>query len=94
MYAIVLLLKMPDANYDDMDALAKNAPKNYEGRKGFISAAYYSDKEKGEYGMTSVWETLEGLEAARSDRPPENQEMVKQYGVEYTYYVNNYFTSA
>ena len=93
MYATVLMITMENADYDQMHQTAINARENLNEQKGFVSAAYYSDRDKGEYGVTVVFETLEDLEAARNARPPEIREMMSQYAVENTYFVNNAFSA-
>ena len=93
MYASVLLLKLENANYDEMNQVALRAPEDYKGQKGFVSAVYYSDKEKGEYGLTSVWETKEDLEASWDTLPSETKERVNKYGTMNVYYVNNAFSA-
>ena len=63
MYAAVTMLKIKPENFEQINTAAKNAPKQYDGLKGFISAVYYSDKEKCEVGSTTLWETKEDFEA-------------------------------
>jgi hypothetical protein len=93
MYAAVILLKLENANYDDMNKVALNAPDNYKGAKGFVNAIYYSDKEKGEYGAIAVYETKEDLEAHMESLPAASKENINKSGTFNIYYVNNAFSA-
>ena len=93
MYAAIILLKLENANYDDMHKVALNAPDNYKDVKGFVNAIYFSDKDKGEYGAIAVYETLEDLEAHYENVPSESKENVSKYGTRNIYYVNNAFSA-
>jgi len=78
-----------------MQEIANNAPERFKAKKGFISAVFYSDKEKNEYGSTVVWETKEDYEAHSNSILPETREkiaaIISEPSVRNIYYVNNNF---
>ena len=96
MYAAVTMVKMKPGHYDDMHAIATSAPNSLRAHKGFISAVYYSDKEKDEYGATTVWETKEDYEAfwnsVASQATEQYGPMMREPAVMNGYLVNSYFT--
>lgn len=93
MYASVLLIKNEDVNFDELNARVSEQSERFKGFKGFVNAVIYSDKEKSEYGMTTVWQTKEDYEAFRNAEAPETREAIDKYGVRNIYYVNGYITA-
>jgi len=95
MYAAVMMYKTEPGHYDQMHAAATRAPETLKSLKGFISAVYYSDKEKDDYGVTMVWETKEDFEAYWNSIPSEDWErakaLMREPVVQNIYYVNNSF---
>ena len=47
-----------------------------------MSAIYYTDKEKDEYGSTTIWETKEDYEAFRNSLPAETMERLRAWSRE------------
>lgn len=97
MYAAVIMMKLEPGHYDEMHAIATNAPERMRSMKGFISAVYYSDKEKDEFGTTTVWETKEDWEAYLNAIPSEMMDRLGTISTEpysmNTYYVDNAFSA-
>jgi len=92
MYATVIMMKNENLTYDEMIEMNLKATEKIKNFKGLVSAVYYADREKSEYGVTAIYETLEDLEASRNSRSPEVQDMVRKYGTENTYQVFNVIT--
>ena len=93
MYASVLLVKNESVNWDELNERAQAQSDRLKSMKGFVCAVVYSDREKGEYGMTTVWDTKEDYEAFRDAEAPETREAITKYGVRNQYYVNAYITA-
>ena len=97
MIAAIMNYKLELGHHDEMEAIAASAPDSLKGVKGFVNAIYYSDKEKGEYGSITVWETKEDFEAALNSMPSEVGDTLQSLSVEppdiKTYYVNNNFSA-
>ena len=62
MYASVLLVKNENVNWEELEEGVRGYSDQFKSMKGFVCAVIYSDKEKSEYGMTTVWETKEDYE--------------------------------
>jgi heme-degrading monooxygenase HmoA len=93
MYASVLLLKYENLNWDELEKRAQEQSDRLKSMKGFVCAVVYSDREKSEYGMTTVWDTEEDYEAFRDAEAPETREAITKYGVRNQYNVNAYITA-
>lgn len=98
MYSVLWIGIAVPGNNEYMEKFAERAPEFYQGKKGFKSAVYFSDKTRNEYGNISVWETKEDYEANRASFPPElmKSAMEKFAGTLFEsrgFYVNNLFSS-
>ena len=97
MIAAIMNYKLALGHHDEMEGISASAPTSLKGLKGFVNAVYYSNKEKGEYGSITVWETQEDFEAALNAIPSEVGETLQSLSVEppemKTYYVNNNFSA-
>ena len=92
MYATVMLIKMKKQDLEKFIDINLKATDKIKQFKGFVSASYYVDREKEEFGVTAIYETLEDLEASRNSRRPELGEMMESI-IENTYEVVNIVTS-
>ena len=92
MYATVITMKVEDSPFDEMIEMNLKATEKIKQFKGLISAYYYADREKCEYGVTAIYETLEDLEASRNSRSQEVKDLVMENGTENTYEVFNVIT--
>jgi heme-degrading monooxygenase HmoA len=93
MYASVLLVKNENVNWEELEEGVRGYSDQFKSMKGFVCAVVYSDKEKSEYGMTTVWETKEDYEAFRNAETPERREGITTYGTRNQYNVNAYITA-
>jgi heme-degrading monooxygenase HmoA len=89
MIAAVSLYRMKPGHYDEMATIAINGPDIVNNVKGCISAIYYIDKEKEEYGSTTIWESLEDYEAFRKLLPVEKMQQLTEWSRE-PYVLNIY----
>jgi len=90
--AAVSMYRMHPGHYDEMHKIAiigTDLVKNFKGCRGAI---YYIDKEKDEYGSTTLWDTMEDYEAFRNALPGESLEILKSWSREP--YVLNIFSDA
>ncbi len=92
MYATVIIMKIEDSSYDEMIEMNLKATEKIRQFKGLVSAFYYADREKCEYGVTAIYETQEDLEASRNSRSQEVKDLLRKYGTENTYEVFNVVT--
>lgn len=90
MIAAVSMYKMEPGHYDEMLAIATRGPDIVKSVKGYISAVYYIDKEKEEYGSTTIWESKEDYEAFRNSIPTETMERLRTWSRE-PYVLNIYY---
>ncbi|HEY95983.1 MAG TPA: hypothetical protein G4O15_13715 [Dehalococcoidia bacterium] len=82
MIAAVSLYRMKPGHYDEMIAIAINGPDIINNVKGCISAIYYVDREKEEYGSTTIWESIEDYEAFRNSLPAEKMQQLTEWSRE------------
>ena len=92
MYATIILIKNENLKYEEFVEIVTKAKEKIKSFKGLISAYYYADREKREYGVTALYETLEDLEASRNSRSPEVGAMLGENITENTYEVFNVIT--
>jgi len=82
MIAAVSMYKMEPGHYDEMQAIAMRGPDITKTVKGCLCAIYYIDKEKEEYGSTTVWESMKDYEAFRNSLPAETMEKLTAWSIE------------
>jgi heme-degrading monooxygenase HmoA len=82
MFAAVSMYRMKPGHYEEMQAIATRGPNLVKSAKGCIGATYYTDKEKDEYGSTTIWESKEDYEAFRNSIPPETMERLRAWSRE------------
>ena len=92
MIAAVSMYRMYPGHYDEMHKIAEIGTEHVKQVKGCFGAVYYTDKEKDEYGSTTLWETIEDYEAFRNSIPIESLEILKSWSREP--YVLNIFSDA
>jgi heme-degrading monooxygenase HmoA len=90
--AAVSMYRMYPGHYDEMHKIAIRGTDIVKHVKGCLGAVYYTDKEKDEYGSTTLWETKEDYEAFRNAIPVESLEVLKSWSREP--YVLNIFSDA
>ena len=92
MYASVMLVKPENLNADDIESRSQQQSERLKSLKGFVAAVTYTDEEKGELGMTTVWETKEDYEAFRNAEAPETKSAITNQGSRNLYTVRNFVT--
>ena len=97
MYANVGIFKIIPGNHEAMVKISEQAPERLGGHKGFKCAVFFSDKEKYEYGVITVWEGEEDYDNyLKSYSPEEMEKMMSLFSetiVRNKYYVNEIYTS-
>ena len=90
MIAAVSMYRMHPGHYDQMHDIAVIGTDLVKNFKGCLGAVYYIDKEKDEYGSTTLWETREDYEAFRNELSGESLDILKAWSREP--YVLNIFS--
>jgi hypothetical protein len=79
MYCELELGKMENVNYDEILQQELKYLEASKTVKGLVSAIWFSDKEKGEYGYLAVYETKEDQEAHFESYPDETKAVLAKY---------------
>ncbi len=79
MFAAVSMYRMKPGHFDEMQAIAVRGPNLVKTAKGCLSAIYYTDKDREEYGSTTIWQTEEDYEAFRNALPTETMEKLTSW---------------
>ncbi|MBT3358101.1 MAG: hypothetical protein HN403_00565 [Rhodospirillales bacterium] len=63
MYARIFQFTIDPAQWDAVERLADGSQEAMRGAPGFKSVTFYGDRESGECGSMSIWDTRKNLEA-------------------------------
>ncbi|MBN2077286.1 MAG: antibiotic biosynthesis monooxygenase [Dehalococcoidales bacterium] len=90
MIAAVSLYRMKPGHFDEMATKAINGPELVNNVKECISAIYYVDKDKEEYGSTTIWESIQDYQAFRDALPGETMKQLTEWSRD-PYILNIYY---
>ncbi|MBL6927685.1 MAG: antibiotic biosynthesis monooxygenase [Rhodospirillales bacterium] len=74
MFARLFQFTIDPAQWDAVEQLAEGSNGAMRTATGFQSATFYGDRESGECGSLSIWDTRENLEAFIAASTPRMQE--------------------
>jgi len=98
MYASLEIFIGVPGIYDHAAETAANAPELYKGKKGFKSAVCFSDKERNEYGLLTIWDRKADHDAFVKSIPAARLKEIRSRMAgtlfeQRTFYVNNFFSA-
>jgi len=74
MFARLFQFTIDPAQWDAVERLADGSNEAMRTARGFQSATFYGDRETGECGSLSIWDTRENLEAFATASAPRMKE--------------------